>query len=801
MRAKVGLLLGLGALAVALGLRCAPPLAPAAGQTPAQPSPAAPAASTRNARVSFLQGQLLARGTTQQAYSYVQVNTVLQELDSIWTDPGSLAEIELEGDTFLRLGEDTKVELRRLPPDSDLRLWHGSMYADVSARQPQGLLIKTPAGDVDFDPDSLARLDVDKAGVATVSVFRGRVTVFPDKGDRVRVTEGRRVVLTPGAECGFPKAIGRDEPRDALDTFQLERTGYYAERPLPTQLKEPIVGARELAQYGKWVKVDDVDYWQPEVEPDWRPYRNGSWDVLNGGLSFAAVEPWGYAPTHYGRWWDAPDYGLLWGPTYDWGPNWCSWGNWGDNIAWAPLDPWDRPCYGSGGPSFWAGGFGIDPGYWSCAPGGFWGVGFWGGGFWGGGPWHGGSWHGGPWHDGHGHGPGDRWGPGYQIAPLAGTGANRDNFRIASQTDPARGLTRGVAGQLDPAAGRARIAAGAPVDGALGLGRNHGMVRGLARTSANGVSAAARGRQLDGALGAGRFREGSLAERVRAGRTGGLAGGTTGTARAGAARPDPFGREDRQARAARATTGSLGSGERSATSRSRGVVGGLGSLTPSGRNGRGGGTRGDLLGSGTRPRGNDRGGGDRLGGDRVASSRNTLTTPGGLGRNREGDRFGGSRTGERGGRGLGSGLGGSRSRAGSPSNGLAGRRAGTGSLGNVPGGSRSRSGGLGSSGGGSRHRGPSSFAGGRGGRPGGLGGSLGSSLVRSAGRSSGGVGRAARSFGGGGPSFGGGRSSGGGGRVARSFGGGGRSFGGGGRGFGGRGFGGGGGGRGGGGRR
>ena len=60
------------------------------------------------------------------------------------------------------------------------------------------MLVKTPAGDLDLDPDTVARIDIGKKDSARVSVYEGRVTAFPDKGDRVRVAKGAPALPRPG---------------------------------------------------------------------------------------------------------------------------------------------------------------------------------------------------------------------------------------------------------------------------------------------------------------------------------------------------------------------------------------------------------------------------------------------------------------------------------------------------------------------------------------------------------------------------------------------------------------------------
>ena len=85
--------------------------------------------------------------------------------------------------------------------------------------------------------------------------------------------------------------IEKEEERDPLDTFEVDREQYFAERPVPKELadEEPIVGARELNDYGKWIVVENVTYWQPTVvEAGWAPFASGTLELAQLRLELGA---------------------------------------------------------------------------------------------------------------------------------------------------------------------------------------------------------------------------------------------------------------------------------------------------------------------------------------------------------------------------------------------------------------------------------------------------------------------------------------------------------------------------------
>jgi hypothetical protein len=66
-----------------------------------------------------------------------------------------------------------------------------------------------------------------------------------------------------------------------------------------------LAGAAALAAAGRWEldsRLDNV--WFPsDVAADWAPYRDGVWRYLSPwGWTWIDNAPWGFAPSHYGRW-------------------------------------------------------------------------------------------------------------------------------------------------------------------------------------------------------------------------------------------------------------------------------------------------------------------------------------------------------------------------------------------------------------------------------------------------------------------------------------------------------------------
>ena len=97
----------------------------------------------------------------------------------------------------------------------------------------------------------------------------------------------------------------------------------------------------DLGPYGQWVQTPEYGtVWIPNAGPDFQPYAsNGHWVVTEYGNTWVSDYPWGWAPFHYGRWYQDRYRGWAWVPGNDWGPAWVSWRSGGGYYGWAPLGP------------------------------------------------------------------------------------------------------------------------------------------------------------------------------------------------------------------------------------------------------------------------------------------------------------------------------------------------------------------------------------------------------------------------------------------------------------------------------
>lgn len=96
----------------------------------------------------------------------------------------------------------------------------------------------------------------------------------------------------------------------------------------------------ELSPYGRWVDYPGYGYvWRPQ-EAGFRPYSsNGHWAYTTYGWTWVSDYNWGWAPFHYGRWFNDKGNGWLWVPGYNWAPAWVNWRSNNEWYGWAPMSP------------------------------------------------------------------------------------------------------------------------------------------------------------------------------------------------------------------------------------------------------------------------------------------------------------------------------------------------------------------------------------------------------------------------------------------------------------------------------
>lgn len=265
-------------------------------------------------RIREVKGEVWLRTGPGNEGEEVYDNMPLTEGYGIVTGPGGFVDIEVDSETFVRMGEGSEISLREVIHDR-LLMEHVAGRVYVSRLGESGRWAITFAfgfdGMLDFKGQGAFRIDEGTQGTINVSVREGRVTLRAE-GKKYLIREGEMAML--GEEVRLSRAYGRDswdllnEKRDS-EVLALSGGGY---------IQEVVAGRHDMEKYGEWVEVPDYGYaWRPiVVVSGWAPFRYGRWVFLSPfGWTWVSLEPWGWITYHYGNWVTTSHYGWVWVPS------------------------------------------------------------------------------------------------------------------------------------------------------------------------------------------------------------------------------------------------------------------------------------------------------------------------------------------------------------------------------------------------------------------------------------------------------------------------------------------------------
>ncbi|MES2741633.1 MAG: DUF6600 domain-containing protein [Pseudomonadota bacterium] len=273
---------------------------------------------SRVGRIASTEGQVtLYAGADDQANPAL-LNWPVTGANRIVTAPGGSAEIRV-GASAIRLDGDSELEVVALDDQQfHLFLNYGTVAARIGADSVAGFELSTTRARAALRQPGQLRIDTDRApGVSVVSVVTG-VAQVDGGGASLTVEAGNR------ADIGDGDVRTGQLVRDAFDNWPAAQS---AATPALRYVSADTTGYEELDRYGSW--SEDGDYgplWQPRALPSgWAPYSDGRWTwVEPWGWTWVDNAPWGYAPSHYGRW-------VLVGQRWSWSPGAAR-----TRQAWAP---------------------------------------------------------------------------------------------------------------------------------------------------------------------------------------------------------------------------------------------------------------------------------------------------------------------------------------------------------------------------------------------------------------------------------------------------------------------------------
>jgi hypothetical protein len=295
-------------------------------------------------RISLIAGDVQIRSEDTEDWVPASINTPLRQGDRIWVPEGGKTELQLRDGTYLRLDQQSALEILTLDKDSSqFYLNEGHAYANFGGGKGSLLQMDIPVSSIRTFDRSIFRIDLSGDGLNQVSVLKGSVDV-ESKSGRTTVKSGYTLSLKEETYAEL-SPLG---PPDEWERWNSERDRRLAEwRPPARYLpKELYAYSRDFEEYGRWVYAGEYGYvWTPRivVSAGWAPYRIGRWVWVGGEYVWISYEPWGWVPYHYGRWAFVGSIGWCWVPPVRgavfWGPGFVGWVHTPTYVAWVPLAP------------------------------------------------------------------------------------------------------------------------------------------------------------------------------------------------------------------------------------------------------------------------------------------------------------------------------------------------------------------------------------------------------------------------------------------------------------------------------
>ncbi len=294
-------------------------------------------------RISLMEGDVQIKTPEAGDWGLASINAPLEEGDQVWVPQGGRAELQLNTGTYIRLDENSALQVLSMDKDSS-QFYLSQGHAYIYYNAPSGGVIQVDTPDASTRAFDRAIFRIDMSDQYTdVAVYKGYVETENQVGN-TRINAGEMLSLgqnTNGevAPMGLP---------DEWEKWNKARTDRVLKRGagygyLPPELREY---SYDFDSYGRWMDVPEYGRcWTPTVSvgASWAPYREGRWIWSGGEYVWVAYEPWGWAPYHYGRWAFVGRIGWCWVPpaagAVYWGPGYVGWVRTADYVAWVPLAP------------------------------------------------------------------------------------------------------------------------------------------------------------------------------------------------------------------------------------------------------------------------------------------------------------------------------------------------------------------------------------------------------------------------------------------------------------------------------
>ena len=331
-------------------------------------------APSRVARLSEFAGDVQL-ANEREDWRTISRNYAITAGDNLYVSEGGRAELDL-GAVQMWLAGGTNIYFERFDDQSVVaRISQGAMAVRIRAWEQQDSMRvvtqnENQTAEISFLQPGFYVVSAASPYAPAAVTVRGGQAEARVNGAPVIVNRGTSLIIDAnGARFDRYAAGSSSNGFEAWASARDRRYDRYASTN-GGGVDQWMVGARELDQYGSW----DTDYeygrvWYPTtVVAGWAPYRYGRWSwVRPWGWTWVDDAPWGFAPSHYGRWvrvgnrwaWSPGSYvgRPVYAPalvTFFGGDGWSVNASVGPTYSWVPLG-WNEPFvpWYSYTPNYW----------------------------------------------------------------------------------------------------------------------------------------------------------------------------------------------------------------------------------------------------------------------------------------------------------------------------------------------------------------------------------------------------------------------------------------------------------------
>jgi hypothetical protein len=312
-------------------------------------------------RIAHLQGKLLRYIDEEKDWVLTVKDSPFGLEDALYSGEDSSAEFIMPNGTWLRVGENTQIQLIALNADATTIDLASGLSRFYNKSADTLIKVTTPFGYVVAPGGSAFDLYVGDESLEVIAISGAVDFIHYGSKAKYQVRDRSSSIIAGEFETyrgnGAVDAEWDDwnAERDKVWDDRLRRSEYSAQF-LPEALREESYA---LEDNGQWERVhyegEYRDMWRPSrVDPDWRPFTTGRWTVYYGDNCWIPDEDFGYVTHHYGSWVYVDSFrAWYWMPPvarfvvdtpgifigFGWFPGRVGWIHSGPSIGWVPLAP------------------------------------------------------------------------------------------------------------------------------------------------------------------------------------------------------------------------------------------------------------------------------------------------------------------------------------------------------------------------------------------------------------------------------------------------------------------------------